>query len=56
MLWQAGEPIDLNKAIGGKTDWAQLKNAQAINKAGYIVGTGVHLNFGNQTAFLLIPK
>ena len=53
MLWEDGEPRDLNGLIPADSGWT-LENALDINDRGQIVGMG-QLG-GEQHAFLLTPR
>ena len=51
-IYSGGQIKDLNKLIPAKSGWVLL-DADSINNAGQITGTGMHK--GQQHAFLLIP-
>jgi probable HAF family extracellular repeat protein len=52
VLWQGGRLLDLNRLVPPNSEW-QLEFATAINKHGWITGTGTYN--GKKRAFLLTP-
>lgn len=52
ILWERGQPVDLNRRIDPASGW-RLEAARAVNRRGQVCGVGQH--DGRTRAFLLTP-